>query len=329
MRIRPVDRKKLEFYLKEFYKNYPNENFTLFHFVRYFKLRLKSNRDAWVGVSGDTGVGKSYFVLMAMVLFGRPMDLEDNVAYIPKGNEIVKMFNKLNFQALLIDEAAREMRAVNWMSKAQQGVNTAAMTDRFRNNWVFLNMPQFNEFTKSMKRGNLVFRVVIPYRNELFARVIVQRKSRNWRSDDPWGDDLASKKYEAAEKKYKELSNEIILGIERSLPNTVMDFIVPNLALVLPHVVDEYERLKLESRGIIKSEEEKDKPDRFKVKFESIMARVTKVLFTNSLGIGEVKVSKKAIADSLGVSMNIFNKYLNMPLLEEKKKRGFKRLDRK
>ena len=61
-----------------------------------------------MGVSGETGTGKSYFVLMTQILFGRPYSLTENVCYIPKGNEIEEKFKKLDFNTLLIDEAARD-----------------------------------------------------------------------------------------------------------------------------------------------------------------------------------------------------------------------------
>jgi len=54
-KITKKERNKLEIYLKEFYKYYPREKYTVFHFVRNFKRRLKDNKDAWCGVSGTTG----------------------------------------------------------------------------------------------------------------------------------------------------------------------------------------------------------------------------------------------------------------------------------
>ncbi|MCK5022219.1 MAG: hypothetical protein KAR54_03160 [Candidatus Pacebacteria bacterium] len=265
--------------------------------------------------------GKSYLVLMSMILMGRKMDLQNNVAYIPKGSEIIDKFKKLNFQSFLIDEAAREMRAINWQSKAQQEVNMAAMTDRFKNNWVFLNMPNFKEFTKSMRRGNLLFRVVIPYRNELYARVIIQRKSRNWRSEDAWGDEAANKKYEYLIKRNKEITNDIILGIERSLPNTVMDFIVPNLELPLPNITKEYERLKTESRILAEVEKTfNPKENLYKDKYQEMLIKITKILSLNKLGIGQIQVSRKAMSDALGISPETFNKYLKLEISDKQSK---------
>ena len=313
MRINHTHRRKLKAYLDGFYKAFRNERYTVFHFVKFFKQRLKADKDAWLGVSGDTGVGKSRTVLMIMILFGRPMSLLDNVAYVPKGKEIMDMFDKLNFNCLLVDEAAREMRSVNWQSKQQQGVNTKAMTDRFKNNMVFLNMPSFNEFTKSMRQTNLQFRMIIPYRTKHFARVIVQRKNRNWRSDDPWSDVDADKRYQKVQKRHGEISNDMILSIERSLPVYVMDFIVPDLELPLPEVIEEYERLKKESR----IEEEENEPEvqknKFKIKFEDLFERLTKLLWYNKLGIGTRKITKKELCEELGVTTDQFTKFLKLP----------------
>lgn len=317
LRINGNHRKKLNYYLKEFYKKYPNEKHTLFHFVKYFKNRLKhQNKDAWTAVCGDTGSGKSLFTLMTMVLFGRPMQLEKNVSYIPKGEEISQKFEKLKFQSFLIDEAAQAMRKHDWQNKAQQKVNTAAMTERFKNNWVFLNMPNFNEFTKSMRASILLFRAIVVYRTENYARVIVQRRSRNWRSEDPWGDKKANDMYEKIEKKYKEISNDIILKIERNIPNTIMDFIVPNLELILPDVVANYEALKLASRDVVDEMARGDKRNIYKEKYEKIMVRVTKLLKDNTLDIGKVRLGKHEILKAMDVSEYSFDKYYREPLPE-------------
>jgi len=88
-----------------------------------------------------------------------------------------------------------------------------------------------------MRQSNLEFRMIIPFRTKNYARVIVQRKLRNWRSDDPWSDEDADKQYQKVQKKYGEVSNDLILSIERSLPVYVMDFIVPDLGKVLPDVI--------------------------------------------------------------------------------------------
>jgi hypothetical protein len=314
-KIKSADRERLIYYLKNFYSKFPQEKYTIFHCVRKFKERLKQDKkDAWAGVVGETGSGKSLFVLMFMILFGRPCDLKKNVCYIPKGDEIKNKFIKLNLQCLLIDEAAREMRAVNWQSKSQQSVNVTAMTDRFKNNMVFLNMPNFNEFTKTMRMGNLKFRFIVLYRTNLYARIIVQMKSKNWRSDDQWLDAKASEIYTTLEKKYGEISNEMALGIERSLPSTIMDFIIPNLELILPNVTKNYEYLKIESRKELNKEEDSFHEDKrynkLKEAYDLMMVKVSKILYHNTLGIGQVRLNQKDIADALDISPTTLNKYL-------------------
>jgi len=313
IRIKRKHRVKTSEYLKGFYSYYPQENYTIFHFVKFLKARLRNNKDAWIGVSGDTGTGKSYFALMVGILFGRKFNLDDNITYIPTGDEIMKKFLKLNMNCFIIDEAALEMRSVNWQSKQQQKVNVAAMTERFRNNAVFLNMPNFNEFTKSMRTGNIIFRAVIPYRTESYARVIIQRKSRNWRSDDPWGDKRANDLYDKYEKRRRQINNNVILNIERSLSNSVMDFIIPNLELVLPTFATQYNDKKIESRSI-KEEKEAElgltKSNVYKDKYEKLLTMTTQALYNNELGHGEIRVTKNDVAGLLGISPATLNKYL-------------------
>lgn len=256
--------------------------------------------------------GKSYFVIMCQILFGRPYNLVDNVSYIPRGDEIVEKFKKLKFQTFLVDEAAKEMRSVNWQSKSQQGVNTTAMTERYLNNWVFLNMPSFNEFTKSMRVSNLLFRCIIPYRTSKYARIFLQRISRNWRDPDPWGDKYANERYQKIQRRYKEITNDHINTIERSTPNYVMDFIVPNLELILPKVTDEYQRLKIESRQVTDDTDLSPSQRRniWKDKYQKFFSVVAKIL--NNHVVGKEALSKKQLCDEIGVSTDTFNKYQKM-----------------
>lgn len=310
MLITKQHREKLIFYLREFYKHYPQENFTIFHFVKFFKARLDNELDAWLSCSGNTGSGKSLFVIMSQILYGKRYSLIDNVTYLPTGNEIVEKFEKLKKSTLLIDEAVKDMRAVDWQKKSQQKVNVTAWTERYRNNWVFLNIPNFNELTKSMRTGSVLFRCIVLYRTKTYARIVLQRKSRNWRSDDPWGDTLANQMYEDAIKKYKELDNDIILSIERKMPNTIMDFIIPNLELILPDVTDEYKRLKVASREDKPEEVLADSKDRWKTKYQQSMESFANILFNNTLDLGKRKPSMVEMATALGMSVLTFRKYL-------------------
>jgi len=325
MKITREHRKRLEKYLQQFYKYFPKEKFNVFHAVKFFKNRCRrkkknskmvaASKDAWCGVCGDTGSGKSYLVTMMGILFGRPFDLTENITYMPKGQEIVKKFDKLTFQVLQIDEAAKEMRAINFHSKAQQAVNVKAMTDRFKNNWVLLLIPNFSEFTKSMRIGSILFRFVVLYRSDTYARVVLHRKSKNFRSLDPWCDKMASERYDKYESKGREITNEIMLGIERGLPNYVMDFIVPNLELVLPNITDEYQRLKKESRKVAANDESLMKPnalaEKYKKKYESAMSTAVKAIYLNTLGLGKIRITKKAVSEELGITLSTLNKYLN------------------
>jgi len=311
MKIKPYQRNKLIWYLKEFYKRYPNEKYTVFHLVKALKLRLKDNKDAWIGVSGDTGSGKSYTIIVIQSLFKAGYSLIDNVTYMPKGNEIIEKFNKLEQNTLLIDESAVEMRSVNWQSKQQQEVNVKAMTDRFKNNIVFLNMPNFNEFTKSMRRGNIIFRLLVLYRTEKYARVLLQRKSRNFRSDDPWGDKYANKMYEILEKKKIEITNEKLLEIERKLPNTIMDFILPNPLKIIPEFINEYERLKKKSREKVENLKPESQASIYKDKYQNLLKKVSNLIYYNELDIGKAKTTKLEISKALQISTATLNKYLD------------------
>ena len=170
--------------------------------------------------------------------------------------------------------------------------------------------------------GSLHFRVIIPYRTDTYARVIVQRKSRNWRSPDPWYDEVANEMYEKAQKRFKQIDNQMILSIENKLPNTIMSFIVPNLALVLPDITEEYEKRKLESRKTEAEVVEEKAENKYKIKYKDVLSRVTKILYNNSLGLGQIKVTKKEMASELGISPSMFETYLRAPKSDDPLHKG-------
>jgi len=331
MKITKYHRTKLTYYLKKFYSYYPYEKYTIFKFVRLFRQRVNLDRDIWMGVSGETGGGKSFFMLMVLALFGkRTCDLSKNIAYIPKGEEISEKFNALNKNILIVDEAAKEMRSVNWQSKAQQKVNTTAMTDRFKNNWVMFAMPSFKEFTKSMRQSNMQFRAIVLYRTDKFARVVIQRKSKNWRSDDPWLDKKASDIYTKLMKsRRKELSNEEVLNVERKLSNTIMDFIIPDLSLILPDVVNKYEELKLKSRNPDETDEVKDENKRetkYQDLYGALLNRLTKLIINDELDLKNRSrpVSRAELGQMLHISPSKIAQAFKDQRLEEAKPPNFR-----
>lgn len=324
MKITVDHRLKVISFLRKFYTQYPDEKYTIFKFVSWFKERVTSyDRDIWMGVSGDTGGGKSLFMIMSLILFGkRTCDLKKNIAYNPEGGEIGDKFDALNRNILIVDEAAREMRAVNWQSKPQQKINTKAMTDRFKNNWVMFAMPNFKEFTKSMRTGNMQFRAIVLYRTNRYARILIQRKSRNWRSDDPWNDKKAAELYDRKIKSKKgELTNEAVLELERSLPNTIMDFIIPDLELIVPELVNEYKALKIASRHI---EENEDAPinkreQRYENMFNELLNRVSKLVINDELELKNRSkpVSRAELANMLKLSASKVNSSFNESRLDD------------
>ena len=309
MRIYKDYRLKLIKGLKKFYEKFPGEKWTVFDLMRFIKQRLNNNRDCWVAVSGSTGSGKSYLTIMGSILLGRPFDLVKNISYIPKGTEIADRLQEMKKQAYIVDEAIRAARKTDWMKKSQKKVIEKIFTERYLNNLCFLLMPNFKEFSKSLKEGAVPFRLVVLYRTKQYAHVFVYKISDNWRSEDPWSDDIANKVYKKKEEK-DILDYNTMSKIEKNLPSYLMDFKIPNLALILPDVVEEYERLKIDSRKQSEDDEE-DAPDKYKVKYNDVLGKIVELIRSNSFNLGKVdshKISFASIARELGVSSNVISK---------------------
>jgi predicted DNA binding protein len=320
LKIDNIDREKLSKYLKKFYSMYPSEKFTVFTFVRRMKDRIKGKiievngerkrvgtKQSIMPVIASTGVGKSYFGIMCSILYGRPFSLDGNISYMPKAKEVSLKMKKLDFSTFIVDEGAVSLRSFNWQNKEQQEVTMLAQTERFRANWYFINLPNYQELTKSIRDGTSEYRIFMPYRTDTHARVILQKKSKNFRNKDAWSDDFANKMYEKLERSRKEITNDDILKIERRLPNYVMDFMIPNLELILPDVCNEYNRLKQESRE--EEEEENNKPDQWKDIFPR---KAIKCIYHDTLGLKEgVRITQEKLAKELGVSASTIRKFLD------------------
>ena len=243
-------RKKIKLYLKHYNKFVGQTSMNIFHLARNMKQRIKNGYDAWAGVSGETGTGKSQFVLMVIALMGRRFNLKDNVAYFPKGNEISNKFDKLNGGELLIDEAGKSMRGVNWHNKDAQGVNVKAMTDRFLGNTVWMNMPDYSEFMGSTKKA-FQFRIHLLYRDEVGAMVVVHRKIGYGITKEQWAETTSEKNFK--DFTYKRRGSMIPNNFEKlslhlRLPTYVMHFKVPALEWIVPEYIEAYQQLKVESR---------------------------------------------------------------------------------
>jgi len=326
--VTPRERDYLAKYLKKFYTYQFNERYTIFDFVRFFKKRHKGKMvyfgtgdekvkrrvgslQSMMLVSGSPGTGKSNFVLMTQILYGRPFNLRKNVVYLPKAMEISNKMRNLEFSTLNVDEAIKAMRNTNHYDKDQQETTMLAQTERFKANWIFFLIPNFREMTKSMREGSSEFRVVLLYRTETYARVIVQQKSPNFRSDDPWGDKEANFKYEKIIKRKKTITNTDKLKIERSLSNTVMDFMIPNLELILPNVTARYLELKAESRidELNSKQAERDKIDKWR---DIIAPKLVRIIYDDTLGLREgARITKKALKTELSISNELLNKLLD------------------
>lgn len=315
MKVCPDDRKKLVYFLKIFYSHFGKERFTIFHLVRYIKLRNNMDKDSWIAVSGGTGMGKSYLDLMIMVLFGKRMDLEKNICYNPDGLEVSKKFSVLRKNILMVDEAARDFRSVNWQSKSQQKMTMQALTDRFYNNVVLLNLPNFKELNKSMREGTVLFRLYCLYRSKNYARIVVHARSRNWRSEDPWGEKIGNDMHEKHEKRYGSPNDKELLEIERKLPCYVMDFIVPNIGIILPNITEEYERLKLESRKETQGDEPDNKESNKVKKLEEMNKKVKMAKELYDALPGSVTERKRKAADIMTMSYQTYTNYLKKEII--------------
>ena len=232
--------------------------------VKQFRTRTKK-KDNQIVIEGETGSGKSVMTLCLLCclahLFDRELNLERNVIYFPKTQELSERLTILGEKEILwVDETIKSLYKGRWMNKDAMASNETVQTERFRNNTVAYCLPNFSELTKSFRDVNIKFRIWCVSTDPAAAVVRVKEKhpdiiqrSGAWHSEE---------RFQTLKKRnISPLSTtDEYLNAERQMDGYAADFDWPDLQNVPElcgwHLL--YELFKKRSRVMAKDEEEKE-----------------------------------------------------------------------
>lgn len=232
--------------------------------VKQFRTRTKK-KDNQIVIEGETGSGKSVMTLCLLCclahLFDRELNLERNVIYFPKTQELSERLTILGEKEILwVDETIKSLYKGRWMNKDAMASNETVQTERFRNNTVAYCLPNFSELTKSFRDVNIKFRIWCVSTDPAAAVVRVKEKhpdiiqrSGAWHSEE---------RFQTLKKRnISPLSTtDEYLNAERQMDGYAADFDWPDLQNVPElcgwHLL--YELFKKRSRVMAKEEEEKE-----------------------------------------------------------------------
>lgn len=155
-------------------------------------LAGKSYNDfmANVGISGETGVGKSTLALWLALRMDKDFDIVKNVAYTR--NEIIEKAYKLPKRSVLIvDEAIGGYRR-RAMESIQKDLVEMINKIRYKNHVIIWNLPFFVDLDRDVRKHFDLW-IHIPER----GKAVLFRKDRNPLAEDPWMPEKWVRRYKA------------------------------------------------------------------------------------------------------------------------------------
>ena len=266
--------------------------------VKQFRTRTKK-KDNQIVIEGETGSGKSVMTLCLLCclahLFDRELNLERNVIYFPKTQELSERLTILGEKEILwVDETIKSLYKGRWMNKDAMASNETVQTERFRNNTVAYCLPNFSELTKSFRDVNIKFRIWCVSTDPAAAVVRVKEKhpdiiqrSGAWHSEE---------RFQTLKKRnISPLSTtDEYLNAERQMDGYAADFDWPDLQNVPElcgwHLL--YELFKKRSRVMAKEEEVEDGEEKLTKLQSTRRALIIGMMATIRLSDPELKCIK-------------------------------------
>jgi len=221
--------------------------------ISTIRKRLRKDWDLVMAISGEEGCGKSTLGILVGALIDKRFNMVDNLALLPDEKEIVREYTKLKrYQCYVIDEAIRALYKMSFMSRMTQTLVRMWATERFQNKGTILIIPRFKDLTENFRNHRVKLWIHVLARGTAVAYV----RDDDPHTFDPWHFKEAQnyKKLASKKKPIASMSVEQRVRIESKMKNYLFTFSFPDLPEDVKKV---YQRLKIQSRRDLKTDEEK------------------------------------------------------------------------
>jgi len=160
--------------------------------AHHFIKRVKQDKDACVGITGDEGDGKStlavWIIIECLKKQGKTDEeikqiLNDYIVYSPNKDEMMaKIVGLPKYSPISADEAIKILYKMNWATDIQKFLNMLYAVCRQENKISLLCMPRFIDFNEFFRNHRIKFWIHIISRGHAVFFI------RDWSpfSKDPW-----------------------------------------------------------------------------------------------------------------------------------------------
>lgn len=314
------DMDKLMNDVKKFLKKHPSD-IDLFMLSDLILKRLKSDRDFFLSVEGETGTGKSNLMVLLMLIMCRyagiwrnkktgkfvkvlprrmplpeeweqvsvSFKMDNNVSFLDETETLQKKFNSIDrYMPFGIDEGSKNLHKQNWQNKLQFKLVQMTSTERWQNKAFFICFPNFKELNTNFRNDRIHMRIYIyvRYTGKNFASAILSVKDPSRWTSDPWHMQDNERTFEAILKRIPAAfrSPDHIVKAERKLKGYAGEFHIPNLRTLCPKIWNMYYKLKIENATKELNQSDKPKENKYTQKYKYAIKKMMafiKIKFPN------------------------------------------------
>jgi len=268
----------------DFYEERNNPKMNALWLSNLVLRRLRNDKDFYVNIEGETGMGKSNLTLLLALLMCRyagkwkhkvtgkivktfprttplhqdweqisvEFDFDMNMSFLDKTEELKNKYNSLDrYQPFIIDEGSKNLHKYGWQNKLQQMLVQMSQTERYQNKAFFVCFPNFKELTATFRNDRIKMRLYIYARhtNQNYASCIISMKDVNRWISDPWHMEENAKSFQYLLRRIPAASRSSthILFAEKKLKGYSGAFDFPSLKVISPRIWKLYMKYKVDN----------------------------------------------------------------------------------
>lgn len=171
-------------------------------FSRKILNHVKRDRQMFIAICGDTGIGKSVFAMVLAMLIDPKFSVRRNIMFAPTPEQVKQYSENLPEDTpIILDEAVKVASKWDWATRLAKELNKYTQVSRIHNKIYILCIPQFTDLNKNF-RDITTFYIELEHRDDetgIGTGVIYARDWNKWKSER-WNIDKNAKVVEEEQK---------------------------------------------------------------------------------------------------------------------------------